>query len=181
MTNQEIKDAIALLITDPTNKQNTASKVREALDVIIDNLAPNGWAKVTLNLTQAQVRTLFSGNGGYGYKIYDAAGVNKIKQLANAILKFNHTGGTYPQNYFEIYSANNEGYAPIFNFDNSDQGAPTANEVYIFNTRKNPLFLGYSESSQLLNDDIWLYSNADFADYEGTATLIFDVRTIDFT
>ena len=37
MNRQEAKDAIIQLITDPTNNQNTAAKVREALDVIIDS------------------------------------------------------------------------------------------------------------------------------------------------
>lgn len=37
MTRQEAKDAILLLITDPTNKQNTAERVRDALSIIIDS------------------------------------------------------------------------------------------------------------------------------------------------
>ena len=37
MTRQEAKDAIALLITDPENEQNTPEKVREALSIIIDS------------------------------------------------------------------------------------------------------------------------------------------------
>lgn len=36
MTRQEAKDAIALLITDPENEQNTPALVRQALGIIID-------------------------------------------------------------------------------------------------------------------------------------------------
>lgn len=37
LTRAQVKSIIKTLITDPTNKQNTASRVRSALDYIIDN------------------------------------------------------------------------------------------------------------------------------------------------
>lgn len=145
------------------------------------NTIGGSWTRATFDLTQAQIRVLQSANGGFGFELFDAQGANKIVQISNAILRFNKTAGTFPQSFFEIYSANNENYAAIMNFDNSSESAPTNNSVYIFNSRNNGLVLGYFETSQLINDKIYLYANADFADYEGTAKLILDYRVIDFT
>lgn len=105
MTKQEVKNAIALLITDPLNKQNTAAKVRESLGLIIDNLT-NSPIKVSVPYTDLQpnatdqatliLDSLPAGAVPINWKMkitetFDAAGFTGlygIAQLRSNILEF---------------------------------------------------------------------------------------------
>lgn len=239
MTKQEIIDAIALLITDPTNKQNTADKVRQSLSLIINQLnlsavlengtgtgnqaftagdyslqvtdtgvliqGPNGmsivsdadgivltpptdkpitlagyniYKRLAVTLTQDDVRTLFSANGGYGYKIFEALGANKLPRIANVMLKFNRTAGTYPKTLFEMYGASTS--ADLYTMNNTNEsGTPPSAKVWFFETTENT---PTNKPPNLMpNDEIYLFSLVDFPDYEGTATLILDYHVEDFS
>lgn len=169
MTNQEIKDAVALLITDPANKQNTAAKVREALDVLIDNMAP-GWIRRTITLTQEEVRTMTSANGGYGFKIFETAGASKAYQMRDVIFRLSKTGGSFSIGGISII---NGGAADTIMEGATDEDTNQFAAILA----PNPGFsIGY-----ILNEEIFLFNNTDSPDYEGTATLTFEYRLLDFS
>lgn len=128
MTRQEAKDAIVLLITDPTNNQNTAAKVREAMDVILDNaLIPDSdlpkvyRAIVTQNGIGDPVVAIIENTIGNIVWTYSGAEGLYVGTLAGAFAQ----GKTFvkpPTNYYA------PGFGPTFFFGG---GWNDADSVYI--------------------------------------------------
>ena len=127
-----------------------------------------GWTQVSQVISQADMRILNSGSGGFGYQIKAAAGVNKIYQLANIIFFLRKTAGTLVAGTYNIISdaadVDQLGYMYV------DDEVDT---VYTFIFDNPAANWGYN-----LNSALYLFSGSDSPTYEGTGLLIYDYREI---
>lgn len=167
MSNEKIKTSAlpSGTISEFIGNDYTGKTVKEAI-------AGTGWQRASKTLSESDVRTMSSANGGLGYKMIEAAGTNTIIQICNILIKFNHTGGTYPQSNFDLYSERGGIIADL----NNQSGSPDSSYVYAI------LLTGQGYASYYIpNDNIFLYSHLEFSDYQGTAILVFDYRVINFT
>lgn len=136
-------------------------------------------------LTQAQVRTLNSANGGYGIELITDPGVDKmIDIIGNPVLYWNLTGGTFALAQSWIYYKSlskalfhgsiNDAVAapnkfpelPYFNNVPVTEGGNGAGGLY-------PAFQGA--------DGIYLYADAEQIAYEGDLTVVMSYRIIDLS
>lgn len=139
------------------------------------NTIGGSWTRATFSLTQAEVRLLNSANGGKGYELFDALGANKVAQISNPLLFYKRTGGvvTTNQNIHILSNGGYESFSATLGVYLGDVDFP----VQMFGTAIG----GANSGAYETNAKMFLQSDTDFADYEGTAKLILDYRVIDFT
>jgi hypothetical protein len=148
------------------------------LNKILNSLADlsggggGGYTSVEVVLTEAEVRTLKSANGGYGYEMLPAPGVGKVYQVINPILIFDELTGSdwqggvtsiYPNDSGNVYTLSKPGRVSV----SPEIGAYQLSLVA--NVKADP------------NNAIWLYNSAESPAYLGTATFSFDYKIIDIT
>lgn len=137
---------------------------------LIDTIFSTGWIKKTTQLTQSDVRLLNSANGSYGFLAEDSQGATKIVQFQNIIFKLNKTGGTYDGGQLQFIN----GAAADLIAQSSATVTDSLSATIIA-----PVLSGTVQYN--LDSQSFLYASADSPSYEGTATLIYDYRIIDFS
>lgn len=136
-----------------------------------------GWIRKVVSLTQEQCRTLNSGNGGYGHRLYELpATLDTVTvQVANAMIYVNQTGGTDVTPILTIYSD-----AP-----NTSVYLTSENESYtaVQNPVRNFQPPAKSSNSHIgaTNSDVWIFDDNDWNDFLGTAFVVFDYRVINWS
>lgn len=166
------------------NVKTFYEKMNEIIQYLTDNPTPTpstpAWIKKAIFLTQAEVRTLRTANGSYGYEIFDAQGANIFVEFSNPMILFDHSGGTFPLALLEIYSANSATDLWQMN-NNADGGGAGGDNQRVYHFYKNPGTGAVRPPMQELNDKMYLYAADNLDDYEGTATFVFDYRIINIT
>lgn len=135
------------------------------------------WEKKTKILSNDDVKALATANDGRGFKMEGTYGSTAIRQIANPIILFDES--IVLSDKLEIYS--DQGITGLYqtlldhNPSQDWQNLPLGFMQGIG---------GYASSdspSYHFDDTIFIYSDADFTSYIGSAILIYDVRTLDFS
>lgn len=154
--------------TPNASYKGTVAQIKQKI-----NFTSGGWEQTIFNLTQAQVRTLKSANGGFGYKLFDAPGANKTIDIRSVVCLFDKTSGTEVsvQN-LELYEAN---YTMRFQYVNLNWGfigkTAVSMKRYVDGAGEPLFYFG--------NKAYYLYTpTADLADYDGTMQVIVEHRTL---
>ncbi len=166
-----------------TNKLANVTPGENDNDVVVVSQL-GGWTRAVIQLAQDDVRTLASANDELGFKLFSAAGENKIIQIQSPIISFNKTGGTLDDVDLYIYNATGYGTIALW------RGFPASglgNEISSFgipmgdDAITNDVVTHSLGSIYPCNSDVYLFTSIDLSAYEGTATLIIDYRTIDLS
>lgn len=157
--------------TPNTSWKGTVGQLRDAIG--------GGWTTATLNLTQADCRTLNSANGFYGFKMFDAPGANKVLQIGTPIVHFKRTGGTLDFGSIAVYSLpGGEVLRCYFNqYNNAPENSPFGMISTVGNGNAPEIQIQQFYS---LNAALFLFMDeGDSPTYEGTASITVDYRVID--
>lgn len=155
-------------------------KIEDEIFIVTDNIVTillsvpttlTGLSNYRVELTQAQVRTLNSDNGGYGYELFPAPGVDKFYLITNVIYMFKaDASSVMPGGTLDMY----------YNTGNSIINQPISNTTSIPATTygyqpayKDPSAIG------ALNEQLWLWATVEPAGYKGTLVVTFDYKLID--
>jgi hypothetical protein len=161
---------------EPFDSNDKISVYSRDFNALIDSLddSVGTWQVTTFNLTQAQVRTLESANGGNGYKLFDSPGSTKTIEIRRVTILFDKTSGTESSVVdLEVYETT---YTRRFQF-------PSFNFGFIGKTALSmPVYINPIDSqanSYYANKAYYLYTTANLPDYDGTMQVIVEHRTLE--
>jgi hypothetical protein len=123
-----------------------------------------------IDLTQADIRVLYSANNSQGLLVTRALGESKFNFVTDIILILNHQGGTEGLNYLGVYSDNGFGQFAAFE---SQMGFINSGIMVL---KDQTQMQGLLQNS---NNNIYLQSEKDLSDFIGTGKLIFKHKVID--
>ena len=154
--------ASAVVIKNETNAgANTATRVGTFLEDITDSV--NVIVPFTRTLTQAEVRTLNSANGGYGIELLPASGVGNIYAINNVYIKYELTGGAFASADIWVYNFSQSG-AEYMGSTNSLAALGTYYEHLV---QEQDTYISS-------NDKIYIYSSVEQSAFEGAWVVSFD-------
>tara|TARA_R110001632_G_scaffold207897_1_gene332106 strand:- start:773 stop:1303 length:531 start_codon:yes stop_codon:yes gene_type:complete len=134
----------------------------------LNSLTP--YTSVSVTLTQAEVATLNSANGGYGYEILPAPGAGMVYQVVNPMIIFKEdSGSTYEAGVTSIYptDSNFNLYAITRVYNRAVGSQKRFYQLPLIGD-------GLTEE----NNAMWLYNSVESPLYFGSAILSFDYKII---
>ncbi len=145
-------------------RANTATRIGSMFEDVINALPLSH----QVTLTQAQVRTLNTANGGLGFELLPTLEAGKAYQISNVFFAYNLTGGAVVNSKVFIYNENiSNSFAAFYISGTSTIGkyfkqVPNTKDIDVLET-----------------DGVYLWSEAEHSTFEGNAIISFDYKIID--
>jgi hypothetical protein len=134
---------------------------------------------IDVTLSQAEVRTLNSANGGFGYQFLAAPGSDKIYVItSNPVYYWDVTGGTIPNSDIWLYNSSTSSQFQVKTPFDGVIPFTLYTMPNVYNTVSESGTDGISPGS---NDPLYMYSSVEMSAYEGTLRVKFDYKIIDFS
>lgn len=132
----------------------------------------DGFTSRKVVLTKAEVLTLNSANGGYGYEILPKPGVGKYYQIRNVICLFKLDSGGNDSGSLEIYPNDSGSRYAISLGTYFNVGTPSK-RLY------EPVMITGFMSDFTKDEEIWIWCDTEQVNADGTLTITFDYKLID--
>jgi len=178
-SNLKTSDRISLIYNDKEVEMSIADFKTFLNDEGYINSANTGMTSFSRTFTQAEIRTFNSANGGYGVEILPAPGAGKVYQIEPPTMRWEATGGSFTSAIGWIYYYNEAGALSHFTVATPSLPATFFDIPYYNNINT---AAGDGSDGQFPSDNIrvMIYTDAAQSSYEGTMTLKFDYKIIDF-